>query len=283
MVKLAAGPSRPGRQAITTMIQQHPILQERLRYAPWAEPGGERLPGTRPLDPGDWLIVDEAYGAQMELRETLIAGCQPEVHALRPEARAAARELLDGVLAVLAGRADFNCGRDEVTCPDGRRVRIDSDAPLLTLGRLVQADFCILQPGAGGHVLKAAILCFPASWTLAEKLDKPLGAIHRPVASYDEGLERRVQRLFDAIRPERPLWRANVLTYRDPSLFQPRREAYPREEPAGTAEFVRSERQVLSRLRETGAVVFSIHTSVLPKSALNPAQAAALERRARQG
>jgi hypothetical protein len=36
--------------------------------------------------------------------------------------------------------------------------------------------------------LTAAILCFPASWTLAEKLGRPLGAIHGPVAGYDPGM-----------------------------------------------------------------------------------------------
>jgi hypothetical protein len=49
------------------------------------------------------------------------------------------------------------------------------------------------------HVLTAAVLCFPASWHLADKIGRPLTTIHVPVKVYDETLARRVQRLFDGV------------------------------------------------------------------------------------
>jgi hypothetical protein len=83
------------------------------------------------------------------------------------------------------------------------------------------------------------------------------------VAPYDADLARRVQRLFDAIRPDRPLWRHNGLKYADPALYHPGREGAARPRDPGAAQFLRSERQCLVRLPVSGAVVFSIHTYLL--------------------
>lgn len=256
------------------------ILQSRLPFAPWVDPLQRRLPGIRPLDPADWLLCDDAFAGQMAERDRLIADAPEAVHALLPEALPAARELLARVLDELARLPGFTLGPREVTRPDGVSVPVDPDRPLLTLGRLVQEDFCLMQRGEGRrgaeHVLTGAILCFPAGWTLAEKLGRPLIGIHRPVPIYDAGLAARVQRLFDAIRPEQPLWRANVLAYATPGLFAPRREGDPRPAPHGHGDFVRSERQCLVKLPETGAVVFSIHTVVVRRADLTAAETAAL-------
>lgn len=253
------------------------ILQGRLPFAPWADPRTRRLPGIQPLPAGQWLQVDDAFAAQMAERERLLDHHFGDVHALLPGAEAAAQELLERVLAELAQMPGYAVGPDMAHRPDGGCVTLDRQAPLATLGRLVQEDFCILQPGgAGEHVLTAAVLCFPASWTLAEKLGRPLSGIHRTVTDYDPAMAARVQRLFDAIRPETPLWRANALAYEDPALFQPRHEAQRHKTPAGDAPYIRSERQCLLRLPQSGAVVFSIHTFVVLHRALAPEQAAAL-------
>ena len=252
------------------------ILQRSLPYAPWADPRARRLPGIQPLDPGDWLRVDDAFAGQMEERARLIAERPEAVHALTGRALAPAQELLEMVLAELAAIPGYSIGAQEVRRPDGVVTVLDRAAPLLTLGRLCQEDFCVLEQDGAEHVLTGAILCFPASWTLAEKLGRPLTGIHIPVAAYDEDLARRVQRLFDAIRPGRGLWRQNALLYADAALFHPRREAAPRVRPVGEAPFLRSERQCLVRLPQTGAVVFSIHTYLLRIDDLTPEQAQAL-------
>ncbi|WP_074219132.1 DUF3445 domain-containing protein [Rhodovulum sp. ES.010] len=150
------------------------------------------------------------------------------------------------------------------------------DAPLLTLGRLVQEDFCLMERRGGAHVLTGAILCFPASWMLAEKMGRLLDAIHGPVPHYDAALAARVNRLFAGLRPGRLLWRANAHFYADPALFQPRPESAPRAKVQGPAPWLRSERQVLARLPRTQAVVFSIHTYVVARESLDAAQRAAL-------
>jgi hypothetical protein len=257
-----------------------PVLHRTLPEARWMDPRLDRLPGMLPLAPGDWLRVDEAFAGQMALRDALIAGRRAAVIALLPEGRAAAAELLDRILAEVSGMAGYSVGPDAVTRPDGVTVPLDRGDPLGTAGRLVQCDLCLLEKPAGAaeHVLTGAVLCFPASWTLAEKIGRPLTRIHRPVAAYEAGLAARVQRLFDAIRPETPMWRMNALAYADPTLHQPRREGERRDRTAARP-YLRSERQCLVRLPRTGAVVFSIHTYVLPIAALpEPGRSAFLAR-----
>ncbi len=134
----------------------------------------------------------------------------------------------------------------------------------------MQEDFCVLQPRDGEQVLTAALLCFPAAWTLPEKLGRPLSGIHAPVAPYDAGIAVRVQRMFDGVQPERGLRRANLLRYDLPDLFQPHTEGAPRPVGIANSPYERSERQSVIRLPETGAVVFSIHTTVVRRVTSSP-------------
>ncbi|MBT8408894.1 MAG: DUF3445 domain-containing protein, partial [Alphaproteobacteria bacterium] len=182
--------------------------------------------------------------------------------------------------AAFADLPGFSVRPDHVVRPGGARVPLNPRAPLETLGRLFQQDLCLLQPGPEGHVLTAAVLCFPASWALSDKIGRPLVPIHAPVPSYTPDIAARVQRLFDGIRPDAPLMRANLLLYDDPALFQPRRQSDPRL-PGRSPGFVRSERQILMRLPESGAVVFSIHTIVVALADLGEAQRADLRRAGR--
>ena len=249
--------------------QGAPILQRVLPQMPWMDPAQARLPGVQPAAPGDWLRVDEAHAGQMAERDRLLRDAPVRVLSLLPGAEAAAVELLDLVVAECAGLPGYVVGTDRVTRADGCVVALDRTAPMQTLGRLVQEDFCIHLPQGAEHVLMAAVLCFPASWTLAEKIGRPLTGIHRPVAPYDAPMAARVQRMFDAIRPGQVLWRANALLYADPALHQPRVEGDHRPRPANR-HYMRTERQCFVRLPLSGAVVFSIHTSVVHVSNVDP-------------
>lgn len=255
-------------------VQPAPILQSHLAEMPWMQPATARLPGVQPATPGDWLRVDDAFAAQMALRDRLIAEKPESVHALLPQAQAAAQELLRMVADELPHLPGYLCGADHITRPDGVSVALDRQTPLLTLGRLVQEDFALHLPMGDEHGLVGAILCFPASWTLAEKIGRPLSAIHTPVDTYDANLAARVQRMFTMLRPGQVLWRANALLYADPSLYHPRREDAPRER-VGPRDYLRSERQCLLRLPQSGAVVFSIHTTIVHIDTVPPEALAA--------
>jgi dimethylamine monooxygenase subunit A len=255
------------------------ILHDRLFPAPWSDPSFRRLPGMRPVGADDWILVDEAHARQMALRDRFLEARRNEVVAALPEAREAAAEVLELVLATLSRRADFAAGPDTVTRPDGIVVSVDRDDPFGTVGRLLQEDVCLLEKRGEEHVLTGAVLVFPSGWTLAQKIGRPLSRIHVPVVPYDDDIGRRVQRLFDGLRPGRPLMRANLLWHGLPALHQPRREGEPKPHAAQGDGYLRSERQCLVRLPRTGAVIFTIHTCVVARESLNPAERAALARR----
>lgn len=255
--------------------QPRPILQSQLPFLPWMDPRTRRLPGILPVEGEDWLRVDDAYAAQMAERERLIEAVPEVVHAMLPEARPAAEELYAKVLDRLTRMEGFRVGAASVVRPDGVEVTLDPAQPLLTLGRLVQEDLCLMEQAGDESRLTAGILCFPASWSLRQKLGRAMVSIHEPVTPYDDSVAKRVQRLFDAIRPEQPLWRMNYLTYDDVVLHQPRTEGQRRPRPTGHF-FVRCERQCLLRLPLTRAVVFAIHTYVVLAETLTAEEQAAL-------
>ena len=235
------------------------VLQDRVPEAQ-VMAARARLPQVYPVGIDDWLRRDQAYAAQLALKARLIAERRADLIAVLPGALGPAQELLGLVLQHLP---EFRVQADRVQRPDGIWVDLDRDDPFLTLSRLVQEDFCIHQKQGAEHVLTAALLGFPAAWTLAEKIGHPLSRIHAPVGRYDPDIAARVQRMFDMITPGRVLWRANLLRYDSPALFQPHTEAAPRPVGQPSSPYLRSERQCILRLPVSGAVVFSIHTTLV--------------------
>ncbi len=247
------------------------IYHRHLPFKPWMEAKTRKLPGIQPVKAGEWLLRDEAFARQMAYRDALIASRRAAVFRATPESLPMQEELLETVLAALDD--GYQKGR-EITRPDGGIVPLDGP-PILTAARLVQEDLLLMDMAAEPR-LSAAVLCFPASWSLDEKFGAGLRAIHGYIDEYTDEMAARVRRMFDSIRPEQPLWRANFLRYAEADLFQPRRvgESKPF---VGEGGVVRVERQTLRKLPKTGAVVFGIHTYVLPWSALSLAERQAFE------
>lgn len=234
------------------------ILQARLDPAQ-ALAAADTIPRVRPVT-GPWLTVDDAYAAQVALKARLLTERPGAVLAEASEHAAGA--LSRALLAAMAAQPAFGVDGSAVRCPDGALRTIRPGRVLHDAGHILQEDLCLLQRRAGGHVLIAAALCFPASWTLAEKLGKPLLAIHDPVDEYDEGIAARVDRLLAGVREAQPLWRANLLRYADAALHQPRTEADPRPVGRRDSPFLRSERQTILRVAPD-LVLFAIHTTVV--------------------
>jgi dimethylamine monooxygenase subunit A len=247
------------------------ILQDRLREMPWMAPHTWRLPGTVPVPLSEWFVRDEAHAAHLSLRDRLIAE-RPDAVLAGDLRGAAAREILALVLELAGAIVEDGAA----VRPDGVRVNLEG-APLAVAARLVQEDLLLLErrPGEEEHRLTAGCLCFPAHWTLAEKLGEGLARIHGPVAAYDAALARRVQRMLDGLAPLTPLKRANVARHAHPGPFAPLREADPR--PPATGRYLRVERQCLVKLPATRAVAFTIHTSLVEADSLEIVERAALD------
>ena len=80
---------------IANVMRMSVILQKTIPFDVSSE---KPLPGISPLNPDAWLMIDDAYRAQMALRETLIKERRDGVIAIDPAALPAARELLHEVI-----------------------------------------------------------------------------------------------------------------------------------------------------------------------------------------
>lgn len=219
------------------------VLQKR---APYPAATARALPSLQVLDPDDWLIFDEAEAGQLALRHRLVEERGADVLATLPGSEAAqgeAVEMISAHLRAVHGRE----GPDDFA----------------GLAGAIQEDVVILEPREEGHVMVAGLLCFPASWMLAEKIGRVMSVIHEPVAEIGPRMDRQIERVFQGLRADRPLWRWNRLWYHDAGLFQPRSASDRREKPEGRGQYLRSERQCLVRMPQTGCVMFTIHTYVI--------------------
>ena len=218
-----------------------------------------------------WFEIDALYPSEMAERRRLLAEHHHEVFAALPGTESACQE----TLALISD----NLTRSFPTwfSRDGERLtnHLTSETwdlsapahhPLELAGRLVQEDLCIIQDGA----FRAAVLCFPTRWRLHEKLGRPLADVHGAVPFYPDRLARPVDRFLGAIRDGHIAQRVNWSVVDNGALFQPTgkwREAHNAAitaDNAGEALFLRSERQTLRRLPDSGTVLFGIRVHSYP-------------------
>ena len=209
--------------------------------------------GTTALGNEPWLVVDERRDEELALKRHLYETDPGSVYAALDGTAGAAAEVLGLVLVAVGGEPE-----------PGR-------PPLADAGLRVQEDLCVVRRRADTWCLDAASLSFPSRWRLAEKLGRPLAAVHGPVPGYPTVLARRVDQLLDRLGP-RPVRRRNWFVHPDGALHQPAPPpggdpVVPRARCADDL-FVRSERQTLRRLPASGAVLFTIRVQQAPLATL---------------
>lgn len=163
-------------------------------------------------------------------------------------------------------------------------------AMLGTQGALPEAalaaheDLCLLTKREGEDVYRliGAAVAWPSDWHPKDKIGLPLRALHAPIAGYEEQLATGVDRFMETLRPgpiyARCNWFIAATGARRWLPDRPPQEAFAHVTPdnAGETLFVRSERQTLRRLPQTGAILFTIGIYVEPLGNLSPANIAML-------
>src|SRR5262249_2765230 len=145
----------------------------------------------------------------------------------------------------------------------------DGRDPLEGAASSVQEDLCVLLADAPGQlVLAAGCVCFPSHWRLADKMGTPAWAIHGPVPRYDDELAKKVDTFLDRLRPPAVMKRRNWTIHESAELFVPHSPAHVDVTIPPEDLWLRSERQTLRRLPESGAVVFTIRTQQVQIRAL---------------
>ncbi|MCY4447126.1 MAG: DUF3445 domain-containing protein [Rhodobacteraceae bacterium] len=241
------------------------ILHGQLAFKPWLQKHTRKLPGINPLNTEDWLIQDEVFDQQMAYKDYLIKTRRNEVFDCIEGGDDIAQELLNIITEHLGSQSNYTINPNQATRPDGVKVDLRSDHPLIVAGRLIQEDLCILKRAREQHILVGACLCFPARWVLKEKIGHPLTHIHSPVPSYNDRIAKVTQRMFDQLQPDTVIYRGNFLAYDNPDLFQPQREGEEDNFAKNENGWVRVERQTLRKLAISQGVVFGIHTAVCAK------------------
>jgi hypothetical protein len=248
-------------------------------HAPYATGLHKLSVGLAPLDMAHWFEPDRQWPEQMANKGAMLRFQHGNVVASLPESAAAQDELLETMIAHLP-RAHPNLFTME---PKGLRIQglhpgganNPSLSPIDRCGRMVQEDLCLMQADGERFVLTAASLCAPSGWKLSEKLGQPLIGIHAPVPGYDVELAHRVQRVFQGLQAGQPVWRTNWSLATEPTLFMPGGHSFSPVQGdaitaanAGTHVWLRVERQTLTRLPRTGAILFTIKTHIDPVSSL---------------
>ena len=255
-----------------------------LPYFPFGQQFNDKM-GTSPLPETDRLIeVDGHYQTEISLKRQLLTAL-PDYYFQTLSGYESAQ--WDVVEAVLTNLARFS--------PDEFSLQQDGDrwhwhnhrlneqqtftfgdastlpfAPLDWVGRQVQEDLTLLA--GDGVKLVAGQLCFGNGWSLDEKMGLPFREIHAPIVPIVEPMMRAAHTLMERLPVGRPVWRMNwsvkvtdqldMTSRHTPTLDQLLADRLPHLTPATIGEqlYIRIERQTLTRLLRSGAILFGIHT-----------------------
>jgi len=241
------------------------------------EPGPYRMAmGLIALPETEMIELDDRYVDEMSQRRTLLGEQRHEVFHAVPGSEPARQAVLDRLAAYLPERFPAWFAREgtslhnRLTGETWDLAALPAD-PLIVAAQLVQEDLCIVEPDADGAVLlTAGVVCFPSRWRLAEKIGRPLPTVHERVPFYGDKLARPVDRFMTMIKPDKLAMRLNWSMMDNPALFQLGGKfrdgvnAAITADNAGDRLSVRVERQTLSRLPHSAAVLFTIRTHVYP-------------------
>jgi hypothetical protein len=250
-------------------------LSRSFKYRPYSDGVKPFSIGLALLDPARWIEPDERLVAELGEKERLLAEARDRVVVAEAETLTAQGEVRDALVSHLStAHPDLYRRRgDEVEIvPAGRRVALKHDLPLVAAARLVQDDLCLMRRGAEGWRLAAAVLTAPSAWSLLEQFGRPMGDIHTAVPGYAETMAAKVERIFDHLAADKPLWRLNWSLYDDDVLFHPETKHTARRWSGpdgrfGEQAFVRVERQTLRRMPVSGDILFTIRVYVDPVAA----------------
>ena len=246
--------------------------------------------GAKPLPPAQWIAPPRDLAAYLAEKHRLWHALAGTVFMAEPGTEAAQKELLARLVAHLTTDHTGIWRRygNLVTLAGAPAIDLDDESlpALLRAALLIPDDLVLMRRGEDGWRLAAASLSFPSAWSLAEKFGRPMHEVHAPVPGFSAGTRNAelITRMFDNLRPETPMIRWNWSLFGDDRLHHP--EGGHPERPRfgdGTSishAFLRVERQTLTRLSDSGDIVFTIGIHVDPLEALSSMADGALRARA---
>jgi len=258
------------------------------RYQPYRWASAAFTIGLRPTRASEWIQFSPRHADNMlEKRRRLREECARYYRTL-PESQPAQRELRARVVAHLtADHADRYSLTGALLRSRGESLTWNLDdpdvEPLRQLSDIIEEDFMLLQEVDGTMRISAASNAYSSSGRLVAAAGQTVQWAHFPVPTLTDQLGGRIDRVLSSVHEETPCERFNWQVTPMRALFFPHadphranadamhavRDALCREpEGVGQFLFIRVERQTLSRLPESRAVAFSLHTYSDPLASL---------------
>ena len=241
--------------------------------------------GLKPFDPSNWIELGSDLEPYLAEKDRLFESVPERVFVARADTVEAQREVLEALANYLPERfPDIYRREGEVMIigQDGRRVALlpDDPAALKTAARLVPEDLVLMRKCDDGWRLVAASLCFPSSWSLAEKFDHPMHVIHTTVPAFGPGtrMAEIIARIFDSLKVGLPAERMNWSLQENADLYHPssKKDRDTNAEAGGgflagldpENIHIRVERQTLTRMPVSGDILFTIRIYLDPVARL---------------
>jgi hypothetical protein len=263
-------------------------MSKQSPYLTLAEDAYQMAIGAKPLLNERLIEIDpDHYLPELALKQQILASDLHYYSQALPNSEPAQWEALEVLLTSLSSSypEQFSLDRSGpiwhwhnhlANTQAAFRPGVADDLPYAALdwaGRQVQEDLLVLSADAdSGFPLIAGSLCFANRWCLDDKIGQPLIAIHDPVPGFAEQIGRSSSLLLERLKTERPVWRLNWSILATGELNRATRFGHELDgdregvhaQNAGQRCFFRTERQTITRLPRTNALLFTVHTYIAP-------------------
>lgn len=279
---------------------------EPLRSYPFKDKEYKLTMGIRYIDPQEWLLVENTYLRWIEEKTKIVTNNNPKYPKGKdlnrstmfdtPEADNAIREYYDIVVKYMCDK--YPMYFEQHSSNQVHNKITDEYIPAFAgavnprelmhyLVRTIEEDFIILlkdptkkdDKHGDEYYFKGGVFAFAAGFDPWNKFNKPLTSIHEPIPGYEEKMKLSMNKFFARIKPGEFVTRSNFsIQTHDKFYVDDSNKGYhltPEQLktpiPYESLDFekqvhYRSERQVLTKLPRSGAIVFTIRTYLHPLS-----------------
>jgi hypothetical protein len=255
-------------------------------YRPYRWAAADFQLGLRRIRPESWILIGPEHAEMMRQKRARLDDYQSFYYGSLPDSLPAQRELRERVTTHLLADHPHTFERSGSVIRSlitGQTLDLDDEStePLLQLSYLIEEDFMLLDDFGGTARITAASNAYSTSGRLVASVGHDVAWAHEPVPRLTHQLGVRINQVLGSIHTASPCERFNWQLTPMATVFFPHDDPHAanaaamhavvailRQDPSRSGEllWIRVERQTLSRLPESNAVAFSLHTYSDPLS-----------------
>ncbi len=255
-------------------------------YRPYRWAAADFQLGLRRIRPETWILIGPEHSEMMLQKRTRLNADPSFYYQSMTDSLPAQRELRHRVITHLLAdhpqsfERNGSIVRSRIT---GQTLDLSDETiePLLQLSYLIEEDFMLLDDFGGMPRITAASNAYSTSGRLAASVGHDVAWAHLPVPRLTDKLGVRINQVLGSINADIPCERFNWQLTPMATVFFPHEDPHARNAEAmhaivetlrgdpsraGQLLWIRVERQTLSRLPESRAIAFSLHTYSDPLS-----------------